>query len=118
MVVDHCCKIVGKRVKNIEEIRPYIKDCTKLGHSVIIYFGEVFGSGKVSYEKIRSWKKTFKTTGGTKSVNVATKSGRSVTVKGNTNVSKVRNNFKGMTDTHFLILLKLKAYGLRWYISF
>lgn len=87
LVVDQCCKIVGKRVKNIEKIRPYIKDCTKPGHSVIIYFGEVFGSGEVSYEKIRSRKKTVKTTGGTQSVKVATKSGRSVTVRGNANVS-------------------------------
>ena len=47
--------MVGKHVENIEEIRAYIKVCTKLSHSVkqiFAEFGEVYGSHEVCYETV------------------------------------------------------------------
>ena len=82
---------VIKRIENIEDVRSYIKFCTKLDHSVkqiFIELGEVYGSHNVSYETVHSWRKKFHTS--TESVKDATKSGLPVTATCKTNISKVR----------------------------
>lgn len=95
---------MGNWLGNIEEIRAHIKVCTKQNNSAMQIFTEleeVYGSNKVFYETIRE--KRYK--------DVA-KYGWPITATGKSNVSKVMKIIiKVMTDTQFVILLKL------WHIT-
>ena len=70
-------KMVGRSVDKKDEIRAYIKACSKLGCSLKKLMTEIstaFGPSCVSYDTVRRWKKKFES--GVESMKNAPKSGR------------------------------------------
>lgn len=104
--------MVGERVKNIEEIRPYFKICTTPDHSFMQFFnplGKAYGSEDSSkVEKdISDWYRVFKFMN-------TSKFGRPVTVTAWVNVSKVRKIIKGDDRCTIRDITKAVGLSLSW----
>ena len=83
--------MVGRSVDKKDEIRAYIKACSKLGCSLKKLMTEIstaFGPSCVSYDTVRRWKKKFES--GVESIKNAPKSGRPKSAYRKEIVSKIK----------------------------
>ena len=94
--------MVGRSVAKKDEIRAYIKACSKLGCSLKKLMTEIstaFGPSCVSYDTVRRWKKKFES--GVESIKNAPKSGRPKSASRKEIVSKIKEIIEG--DARFTV---------------
>ena len=94
--------MVGRSVDKKDEIRAYIKTCSKLGCSLKKLMTDIstaFGPSCVSYDTVRRWKKKFES--GVESIKNAPKSGRPKSASRKEIVSKIKEIIEG--DARFTV---------------
>ena len=94
--------MVGRNIDKKDEIRAYIKACSKLGCSLKKLMTEIstaFGPSCVSYDTVRRWKKKFES--GVESIKNAPKSGRPKSASRKEIVSKIKEIIEG--DARFTV---------------
>ena len=92
----------GRSVDKKDEIRAYIKACSKLGCSLKKLMTELstaFGPSCVSYDTVQQWKKKFES--GVESIKNAPKSGRPKSVSRKEIVAKIKEIIDG--DARFTV---------------
>ena len=95
-------KMVGRSVDKKDEIRAYIKVCSKLGCSLKKLMTEIstaFGPSCVFYDTVRRWKKKFES--GVESIKNAPKSGRPKSASRKEIVSTIKEIIEG--DARFTV---------------
>jgi Zn ribbon nucleic-acid-binding protein len=85
-------KKVGGSVDKKDEIRAYIKTCSKLGCSLKKH-STAYGPSCVSYDTVRQWKKKF--VSGVECIKNAPKSGWPKSASRNEIVSKIKDIIEG-----------------------
>ena len=99
--------MVGRSVDKKDEIRAYIKACSKLGCSLKKLMTEIstaFGPSCVSYDTVRWWKKKFES--GEESIKNAPKSGRPKSASRKEIVSKIKEI---IGDARFTVYIARKV---------
>ena len=101
-VIDHCSKIVGKSIDQIDQIRAYIKARSKLVRSLKQLKTKVStanGPSCVSYDKIRRWENKLES--GFESIKNAPNPGRPKFAYRKEIVSKIKEIIEG--DARFTV---------------